>query len=129
MAQVNPQSDKDILEERRKPQFLLSDLDKVTHSDNMRVRNWMLERIKKHESKLELKKWKPGDIVAAHSVEPEAIDVWLFYGRDNYSDLRWYIFRDMGRYNNCFSIMLAGIKTSSEGTIEHPLCKSTYAKT
>ena len=113
MAKVDPMPDDETLEKRRRPQFIINPKD-VTQSDNERVRQWMGETIRKHESKLDLKKWKIDQIVTAASVEPEAIDVRGIYP---FSDLHWIIFRE----GKGFSIMLVGRNIM--------LCKSHFKKT
>lgn len=113
MSKVDPPPDEKTIQERRRPKFVIDPKD-VSKTDGERVRDWMLETIKKYESKLDLKKWKHLDIVAANQVEAEAIDVRNIYP---FADLHWVIFRE----GNCFSIMLVGNRVM--------LCKSSYLKT
>jgi len=113
MAKVDPPPDSDEIAKRRRPKFVLDPKD-VTVSDNQRVRTWMGETIRKHESKLDLKKWKINQIVTAASVEPEAIDIRSIYP---FPDLHWIIFRE----GKGFSIMLVGK--------EIMICKSHFEKT
>ena len=99
-------------EKRSKEVPYIIDPKEVAIKDKTRVQQWCREMMKKHESKLDLNKWKPKDIVASGDVEPEDIDIRNVYPFPN---LHWIIYRGgppfYPRADQCFSIMILSGKT------------------
>jgi len=82
----------EILEARRKPQYVV-DPKEVKDKDDVRVRLWAAEIMKKHDSKL-TDKWKENAIIATGDVEAEDVDILNIYP---FKDLHWIIFRRDGK--------------------------------
>jgi len=80
--------DEETLKKRREPKFVIDPKD-VKSSDDIRVRKWALEIMKKHTSRL--KDDVPNkQIVFEKEVEPEDIDIRNIYP---FQDLGYMIFR------------------------------------
>jgi len=80
--------DEETLKKRREPKFVVDPKD-VAAKDDIRVREWALEIMKKHTSRLK-DDVKDYDIVWQQEVEPEAIDIRNIYP---FEDLGYMIFR------------------------------------
>lgn len=102
MSQVDPIPPDHILEERRKPRYIIDPKD-VSQKDDLRVRAWAAEVIKKHEHKLSAPKFKNRQIVVSGYVEPESIDIANIYPFNN---LHWIIFRNDHNKSIMWSIAL-----------------------
>jgi hypothetical protein len=111
MAKVDPPPPDDVMEERRKPKWIL-DPATVTEKEINHLRQWANAKMKRYEGKMS---WEVPDraIIASGDVEPEEPDIGSVYG---FSDLHWIIYRD----GNFFSFQLFSKKSS--------LLKIQYAK-
>lgn len=80
--------DEETLKKRREPKFVVDPKD-VKPKDDIRIRQWALEVMKKHISRLD-EKLPDKTIVWEQGVEPEAIDIRNIYP---FEDLGYMIFR------------------------------------
>lgn len=92
MSKVDPIPNQDILRQRRIPddKWIINPKD-VSAKDDIRVRKWGLEVMKKHESKLIWSKYKNKQIVYKGDITAEDIDIKNLYP---FKDLNWIIFKD-----------------------------------
>lgn len=96
MAKVDPPPNHQMLENRRKRKWVVDPKD-VKKDDELRVRQWGLDIMKKHEKYLD-DKLPDKRIVARKDVSPEDIDIrniypfkdlwWMIYKNSNYWTLR-----------------------------------------
>ncbi len=94
---VPPPPPPEEIERRRKldpTKYILDPYD-VTPKDELRVKQWAAEVMKKNESKLSYE-FKDREIITTGEVEPEAIDVRNIYP---FPDLHWIIYRAKTNFN------------------------------
>lgn len=90
MAKVDPIPDEEILENRRKPKFIIDPKD-VQVKDDTRVRQWAWDVIKRMDREDRLDSSVPdGRIVYDKTIEPEDIDIKNIYP---FEDLWYMVFR------------------------------------
>ena len=90
MAKVDPKPNEEILKERRRPKFIVDPKD-VEVKDDVRVRQWALEVMKKMDREDRLDSSVPdGRIVYDKAIKPEDIDIKNIYP---FEDLWYMIFR------------------------------------
>lgn len=117
MSKVDPIPDDTELQKRRAPKYIIDPKD-VAPKDDLRVRQWGLGIMKKHESKLN-SHCRNREIVCRKEIEPEEIDIKNFYRPLN--GLHWMIFRD----EKFWVLRLCGRRP--ESTNDVILAQLTYA--
>ena len=102
MPQVDPKPSEEVLQERRKPQFIVEPKE-ISNQDNLRARSWAAEIMQKHEDKLNTNHFKNREIVTSGTIPPEAIDIRSLYP---FPELHWIIYRNDRMKQVMWSVML-----------------------
>lgn len=89
---------------------------KVAARSEIRIRQWALSIMQKHEHRLNVHKFRDKEVVWTGVVEPEDIDIMNIYG---FPELNWIIYRD----GQCWSLMLRShsmiLANFTYATVEH----------
>jgi hypothetical protein len=90
MSKKNNIPNEKELQKRREPIYILDPKEvRQEKTAEQRMMDWAAEKMRKHESKFDLK-WRDWQIITSGVIEPEELNVGAVY---KFPDLHWYIYK------------------------------------